>query len=78
MAGNRRVNRALVVIGALILVISAYMCVEGALHTLSGEPIPATRWSQESNGPETLFFGVVGLVFGGFLVRRGWRGGHWP
>lgn len=37
------------------------MIVQGILHTISGEPIPATSWTDESTGPQHIAFGLVSL-----------------
>ncbi|MBC7895889.1 MAG: hypothetical protein H7066_10770 [Cytophagaceae bacterium] len=52
------------------------MSVQGITHTISGEPIPATTWTEASNGPETLFVGIVGIAFGGIIIWKAVRGGR--
>lgn len=37
------------------------MIVQGVLHTISGEPIPATSWTDESTGPQHIAFGLASI-----------------
>ena len=60
--------------GAVFIAIGLFMLVEGVEHTLSGEPIPATTWTQASNGPETVLVAIAGIGIGLFAVRKALRG----
>lgn len=49
-------------LGVLVFgAIGLTMIVQGILHTISGEPIPATSWTDESTGPQHIAFGLVSI-----------------
>lgn len=59
-------------LGAMVFAaIGLMMIVEGILHTISGEPIPATSWTQESTGPEHIVFGLIAVGLGVVAYRLG-------
>lgn len=47
------------------------MIVEGILHTISGEPIAATSWTDASTGPQHIVFGLVGIGLAVVSFRLG-------
>ena len=47
--------------------------IEGVVHTISGTPIPATSWTEESSGPEQVVFGLLGMGLGGVAIRLAYR-----
>ena len=59
--------------GVVFIAVGLAMAIEGIAHTLSGTPIPATTWTQESSGPEQLVFGLIGIGLGGFAIRLAFR-----
>lgn len=73
---NGRLDRFAVVVGVIFTGIGISMSVQGITHTISGEPILATTWTEASNGPETLFVGIVGIAFGGIIIWKAVRGGR--
>ena len=75
--GNGRVNRYAVGVGVIFTGIGVRMSVQGIAHTISGEPIPATTWTEGGSGPEQLVLGIVGIALGGFVIWKALRGG-WP
>lgn len=66
-------NRPMLIGAAVFIAIGVKMVIEGILHTISGEPIPATTWTDATTGPEQLFFGVVGIGLGGVAFRLAFR-----
>lgn len=61
-------------IGAAVFAgIGLKMVIEGILHTISGEPIPATTWTDATTGPEQLVFGLIGIGLGGVAAKLAFR-----
>lgn len=58
---------------AVFICIGSLMVIEGVAHVLSGEPIPATTWTQETTGPEQLILGLIGVGLGIFAIRLAFR-----
>ena len=61
---RRRPDRTMLIGGVVFVAIGLLMVVEGIAHTISGTPIPATSWTEESSGPEQLVFGLIGIGLG--------------
>lgn len=59
--------------GVVFIAIGLAMLIEGVLHTISGTPIPATSWTEESSGPEQVVFGLMGMALGGVAIRLAYR-----
>ena len=70
---RRRPDRTMLIGGVVFIAIGLMMVIEGVVHTISGEPIPATSWTQESSGPEQLIFGLIGMALGGVAIRQAYR-----
>lgn len=54
------------------------LVVQGILHTISGEPIPATSWTDESTGPQHIVLGLVSLGLATVAIRVGRKHGAPP
>jgi hypothetical protein len=73
MKKPRQPNRLMLVGAAVFICIGALMVVEGIVHVISGEPIPATTWTQETTGPEQLVLGLIGVGLGIVALRLAFR-----
>jgi hypothetical protein len=74
MKSPRRPDRAMLVGAAVFIGVGLKMIVQGIVHTISGEPIAATTWTDETTGPEQLIFGLIGVALGGVVIRLAYRG----
>jgi hypothetical protein len=73
MKPKRRADRTMLTGGGIFIAIGLSMLFEGIVHTISGTPIPATTWTQESSGPEQVVFGLIGIALGGVAIWLAFR-----
>jgi hypothetical protein len=74
MKTPRRPNRPMLIGAAVLICIGLKMVIEGIVHTISAEPIPATTWTEGASGPEQLVIGLVGVALGGVAIKIAFRG----
>lgn len=74
MADEHHANAPMWLGVVVFAAIGLKMIVQGILHTISGDPIPATSWTDESTGPQHIAFGLASL--GLALVAHRLRQNH--